>query len=69
LNTSDAFFSFCRRVSAMGAFAVSLKDRPDEVIEVGPISTLEALQRLKARGLERAVAAEVNGELRRRFSG
>jgi threonyl-tRNA synthetase len=48
----------------MGAFAVSLKDRPDEVIEVGPISTLEALQRLKARGLERAVAAEVNGELR-----
>jgi hypothetical protein len=46
------------------ALSISLKDHTPEEIQAEFLSALEALRRLKVKGIERVVAAKVNGETR-----
>ncbi|MBW1785020.1 MAG: threonine--tRNA ligase [Deltaproteobacteria bacterium] len=48
----------------MGSFSIHLKNKPEQVMETGPISAHEALGRLKAKKLDKAVAVRINGEAR-----
>jgi len=45
-------------------FSISLKDQTPEEIQAESLSALEALQHLKVKGIERVVAAKVDGETR-----
>ncbi len=58
----DALFSL--NVWDMKNFRVNLKGQPAKEIQAEQLSGLEALKLLEAKGLDRAVAVEVNGENR-----
>jgi len=47
----------------MKTFSIHLKDKPPEQVEAESLSVREAFEHLKVGGLDRVVAAEVNGEL------
>lgn len=63
---SDALFSLM--VNAMKTFSIRLKNKSAIQNEAGVLSVRDALGRLEVRGMERVVAAEVNGEARDLFS-
>ena len=63
---SDALFSLM--VNAMKTFSIRLKNKSGKQNEAGVLSVQDALGRLEVRGMERVVAAEVNGEARDLFS-
>jgi threonyl-tRNA synthetase len=48
----------------MKTFSIHLKSQPAEEIQAGSLTGLEALEYLKLKNLERAVAVKVNGRLR-----
>lgn len=48
----------------MTAFSVVLKDKGDRVEEDRPVTAMKALEDLGVKGLDRVVAASVNGDLR-----
>ncbi|MFO7600062.1 MAG: threonine--tRNA ligase [Candidatus Desulfacyla sp.] len=47
----------------MKTFSIHLKDKPPEQVEAESLSVREAFEHLKVGGLDRVVAAKVNGEL------
>ncbi|MBE9540847.1 MAG: threonine--tRNA ligase, partial [Proteobacteria bacterium] len=48
----------------MKTFSINLKAQPPKEIEAESLSALEALKHLKLKGVERAVAVKINGEIR-----
>jgi len=51
-------------VKSMTAFIVELEEKGTRVEETGPVTARKALEDLGVKGMERVVAARVNGELR-----
>jgi len=58
----DALFGL--GFQAVKKSTIHLKNKAGKGIESGPVSALEALRRLKVKGLDKVVAVKVNGELR-----